>query len=40
MDQGAVDVCQQFLNVLKVERRLSLNTLKAYERDLSQYSEW
>ena len=35
MDQSAVDVCQQFLNVLKVERQLSPNTLKAYERDLS-----
>lgn len=35
MDQPAVDVCQQFLNVLKVERQLSPNTLKAYERDLS-----
>jgi len=35
MDQSAVDVCQQFLHVLKVERQLSPNTLKAYERDLS-----
>jgi integrase/recombinase XerC len=36
VDQCAVDVCQQFLGILKVERRLSLNTLKAYTRDLAQ----
>lgn len=36
MDKMAVDVCQQFLDVLRVERRLSLNTLKAYQRDLAQ----
>ncbi|HIF18403.1 MAG TPA: tyrosine recombinase XerC [Cycloclasticus sp.] len=36
MNQNAVDVSQQFLEVLKVERRLSLNTLKAYARDLAQ----
>jgi len=40
MDQAAVDVCQQFLGVLKVERRLSSNTLKAYERDLSQLAAY
>lgn len=34
MDQAAVDSCQQFLSVLNVERRLSSNTIKAYERDL------
>jgi len=36
VDKAAVDVSQQFLDVLKNERRLSLNTLKAYQRDLSQ----
>jgi integrase/recombinase XerC len=36
MDKPAVDICQQFLDVLKVERQLSPNTLSAYERDLSQ----
>ncbi|ORU92636.1 MAG: tyrosine recombinase XerC [Cycloclasticus sp. symbiont of Bathymodiolus heckerae] len=36
MDQPAVDVCQQFLDVLRVERRLSPHTLKAYTRDLAQ----
>lgn len=36
MDARAVDACQQFLETLKNERRLSANTLKAYERDLAQ----
>lgn len=36
MDQIAVDVCQQFLEVLRIERRLSPNTIKAYQRDLQQ----
>lgn len=36
MDELAVDVCQRFLEVLKIERRLSINTLKAYQRDLAQ----
>ncbi|MBL4743135.1 MAG: tyrosine recombinase XerC [Cycloclasticus sp.] len=36
MELSAVDACQQFLDVLKVERRLSPNTLKAYRRDLKQ----
>ncbi|PHS72925.1 MAG: tyrosine recombinase XerC [Cycloclasticus sp.] len=36
MNKSAVDACQQFLDVLKVERRLSPNTTKAYQRDLDQ----
>ena len=36
MEHAADDACQQFLSVLKVERRLSPNTLKAYQRDLAQ----
>ncbi|ORU93937.1 MAG: tyrosine recombinase XerC [Cycloclasticus sp. symbiont of Poecilosclerida sp. N] len=40
MDHDAVDICQQFLDVLKVERRLSPNTLKAYTRDLTQLAAY
>jgi len=36
MDVKAVEHCQQFLEVLRVERRLSAHTLKAYQRDLAQ----
>lgn len=34
MKQAAVDGCQQFLDALQNEQRLSPNTLKAYRRDL------
>ncbi len=33
---GATEICQQYLNFLRVERRLSANTLQSYERDISQ----
>jgi len=36
MERKAVDACRQFLDVLKIERRLSPHTLKAYTRDLQQ----
>jgi integrase/recombinase XerC len=32
----ATETCQQYLNFLRVERRLSANTLQSYERDISQ----
>jgi integrase/recombinase XerC len=36
VNKSAVDACQQFLDVLRIERRLSPNTVKAYQRDLNQ----
>ena len=36
MDVAAAELCQQFLQAIKVERRLSAHTLKAYQRDLRQ----
>jgi len=36
MDHTAVESCQQYIETLRVERRLSVNTLKAYQRDLAQ----
>ena len=36
MSPVAVDLVQRFIEVLRVERRLSANTLKAYRRDLAQ----
>jgi len=36
MELKAVEYGQQFLEVLRIERRLSVHTLKAYQRDLAQ----
>jgi len=40
MESKAVEYCQQFLELLRVERRLSAHTLKAYQRDLAQLQQF
>lgn len=40
MAPTAVELVQQFIEVLRVERRLSPNTLKAYRRDLAQLTKF
>jgi len=40
MKRKAADIIQQFLQSLRVERRLSDNTLSAYQRDLSQLESY
>lgn len=40
MERCAADARQQFLEVLKIERRLSPHTLKAYMRDLAQLATY
>ena len=36
MEHAAVESCQQYIETIRVVRRLSANTLKAYQRDLAQ----
>lgn len=40
MQQQAVDIRQQFLQSLRVERRLSGNTLSSYSRDLTKLADY